>query len=133
MASPPRLRGLTREAFPDAPEWWSRVLGILSPFFLDTTNALTKGLTRKENMVGDASEVTFTTKATVADTWPVPMKHRMTGRPGHWWCAGIEKTSGAALANAWSLTAKLNQSNQLELTFQGLEASTEYRARIMYE
>lgn len=133
MAQPPRIRGLSRENTPDAPAWWDRVLAVLLPFFSDTTNALTKGLTRRENMVGGTGEVTFTTKGTVADTWPVAMKHDMASRPSDWWISRIEKTSGAALANAVSLTAKLNQKNQLELTFQGLEASTEYRARIMYE
>jgi hypothetical protein len=57
----------------------------------------------------------------------------MNSRPYACGCWDIVKTDGTALANAWSMTWGLSQQNQLELTFQGLEASTKYRATILYE
>ncbi len=134
MSAPPRLRSLTRESTPDAPGWWDRVLTVLSPFVGDVSSALAKGLTRRENMRGDFNDaVRFTTKATLAATWPVSVKHSMGDRPTSCWLGDLVRADGAAIDDAFSMTWKLSQSNLLELTFQGLAVSTEYRATILYE
>lgn len=134
MSAPPRLRGLSRETTPDAPGWWDRVLAVLSPFIGDVTASLSNGLTRKENFRSGVNEnVRFATKATIADTWPVLVKNELNVRPYGCSLVDLERVDGADIDGAFSMTWKLNQKNQLGLTFQGLEASTEYRATIVYE
>lgn len=133
MSSPARNR-LSGETAPDAPAWWKdRVLPVLQGALGDVSASLAKGLTRQANFVGDSDDVSFTTAAVLADTWPVLRKHRMATRPQHVICSQIARKDGTALSAAWSMTWKLNQRNELELTFQGLSTSTDYVARVVYE
>lgn len=133
MASPPRLRGLTRESTPDAPAWWTTVLASLQTFFSDVTGALDKQLTRRENMRGDWSEVEFTTKATVSDTFPVLLKHKMAETPKLVWLGWLERDDGAIITTQPTVTCRISVRGELELYFQGLSAGTKYRARVVYE
>jgi hypothetical protein len=134
MSAPPRLKSITKEATPDAPGWWDRILTLLNPFLTDVQSALAKGLTRRENMRGDFNDaILFTTKATLAGTWPITVKHTMNSRPTACWLGDLERADGAAIDNPFSMTWKLNEQNMFALTFQGLDVSTEYRATILYE
>lgn len=134
MATPPRLRGFTRDSIPDLPAWMDRVILLLTNVFADISGALDKNLTRRENMRGDWSDVEFTTRTTVADTYPILVKNRMApNRPSLVWGADLERDDGAIISDPWSVTWALGQSGDIELTFQGLRASTKYRARIAYE
>ncbi len=133
MSAPPRLKSVAREATPDAPGWWDRILTLLNPFLTDVQGCLDKGLTRRENMRGDFTEIEFTTSATLADTWPISAKHTMKTRPMACWHGDVKRVDGATIDNPFSMTFRLGASNLLELTFQGLAASTKYRAVILYE
>lgn len=136
MAAPPRIK-LSAETAPDAPDWWKeRVMPSIQAAFNDIRAALDRGLTVKENhKAGEAVGVTFTTKATVGDTWPISIKNNMPGgvRPTHLWCSDLVKTNGASISAAFSLTWGLDQAGMILLTLQGLEGSTEYKASIRYE
>ena len=133
MSTPARVR-LTAETAPEAPSWWKeKLLPVIQSALADVGNALKKGLTRRENMVGDWDDVTFRTSAAVADTWPVPRKHRMAGKPEHVVCSRLKRKDGAAITAAWSMTWDLSGTNEIQLTFQGLSDATEYEARILYE
>jgi hypothetical protein len=60
MAQAPGLRGLNREDFKDAPEWFDRVVEQLNPFINDTNLALSGKLTLSDNTVADVKEITVT-------------------------------------------------------------------------
>lgn len=132
MSAPVRVK-LSGETAPEAPSWWRElVLPALLTALQDIAGALDRGLTRRENMVGDWDELDFTTGATAYQT-VVPRKHRMAERPKHVWVSQLQRYDEAELSAAWSWTWKLNQRNEIELKFQGLSNSTRYLARIVYE
>ncbi len=134
MSAPPRLRSLSMETTPDAPGWWERVLAVLSPFIQDVSGALSKGLTRRENMRSNYNDkVRFTTKATLADTWPILVKNDLGMRAYACWLVDLVRIDGADIDYAPAMTWKHDDKGQFALTFHGLEASTEYRATIIYE
>src|SRR5688572_24129300 len=133
MAAPPRPKSLGRDTIPEAPVWWDKVVSALNPFLTDVAAALDRGLSKENLLRGENTNVRFTTKATVADTWPVLVKPSLPMRPTHLQVTDMVKLDGSAPANAWSFTWKLSQSGMIELTGQGLEASTAYRISIVYE
>lgn len=134
MASPPRFRRIARESIPGAPAWVEPLLLILNGALGTIALALSGSLTRREN-IRSADKVQFrlTTLAVVANTWPKAVKNELPVKVTHCACTYLAKASGAAITAAWSMTWKPNQRNEIELSFQGLEASTEYVATIAYE
>ncbi len=135
MARPPRFRAIRPEDLPgEVPEWAQTFLLTLNDALGTIANALTGGLTREDNFrAGERVGLTFRTEATVANTWPVEVKHGMPVSPRHVVCSRMDRVDGAAHSAAWSMSWKLGTNGLIQLTFQGLSASTEYRFNLLYE
>jgi len=76
---------------------------------------------------------TFTTKATAADTFPLSVKWNTPQAPVHVVCTKLQRADNKPLTAAFSMTWGLTQAGQLQLWFQGLDASVQYVANIAYE
>jgi hypothetical protein len=134
MAAPPRFKTLFAEDFKDAPEWFLRFVSIFNEVAQPVTNALTGRLTRRENMLSVAEPFDFTTLATAANTFPLRFKNKLSGtKPTIVQVASFAKHTGGTLSAAWSVSSVINQNNEIELTFQGLENSTRYVGVLVYE
>ncbi len=134
MAAPPRFKTLTREDFADAPPWFDRLVAMLNETLGALSGALARRLTRAENMLSGIREgATFTTAATVDDTWPVELKADPLVRPKHVWVTKFARQDGVPLSAAWSMSWGLTSAGNLGLTFQGLDASTQYVFSVVYE
>lgn len=134
MGLAPRFKRMSREDFAGSPAWFDPLFDVLNNVLGDTSNALTKNVTRSENLSAtDKVGLTFKTRATIAETWPVVFKNSLATQPLHVVVSRFDRVDGAALTAAYSMTWKMNQSNEVELTFQGLDPSTDYRASVVYE
>jgi len=135
MAQPPRFRAIRPEDLKgDVPEWAQQLLLALNETLGSIASALTGRLTRSENFLsGSKSGGTFRTKATLADTWPVEVKNLLPFQPTHVICSRLERVDGAAITDAWSYTWKMGANGLIQLSFQGLSVSTEYRFSLLYE
>lgn len=135
MAKPPRFNQFTADQYQGAPSWFvTQFLPQLSETLTTNRNALNKGITRGDNLA--ASEkigIRFTTKATVANTWPLNVKNQLPTKPKHVQIGQIYRTDGKPMANAFSLSWVLDGSGNIALTILGLEASTSYSLSIAYE
>lgn len=135
MALLPKLKGFVMEDFRDAPEWLSKLVSPLNDFMTAVTNGLTGRLTRKDNFLGYIEAFDFTTEATAANTFPLRFKNKLLGgvKPTSVYVGLIEKRDGAAMASAWSIEAKLAQTGEIEVRFQGLENSTRYIGNLVID
>lgn len=134
MAAPPRFKNFSREDFRGAPTWFDPLFATLNESLGGLVNAISGRLTRSENfLAGEHMDKTFTTAATVGATWPLAFRNALPTKPKHVWVTSLRRADGAALSAAYSMTWDLAGDGGLRLTFQGLDASTEYRASIAYE
>jgi hypothetical protein len=133
MATAPRLLTLRKEDYRDAPSWLGKLFQQLNEQFSATGIALTRGLTRSENLRSTVKVITFTTLAVPADTFPLPVKHDLGKRPTDVWVGRLRVVSGSAGSSAWSMTWELDTLGNLSVSFQGLAASTTYEARLLLE
>lgn len=134
MAAPPRFKAFSREDFPDAPEWFTTFLLPLNETVGGLVNALSRRLTRSENLLAAGKTgIEFSTQATVDNTWPLRLKNELPIRPSHLWATRLERADGGHISTPWSLTWRLAQSGEVEIRMQGLTASTKYRLSIAYE
>lgn len=134
MAQPPRFKSFSRENFPDAPEWFAQFLLPLNEVTSGLVNAISKRLTRKENfLAAEKVGLVFTTRETAADTFPLRLKSELPSRPTHLWVTRLDVVEGEPISTPFSLTWRMAASGEIEVTFQGLAASTKYRATLAYE
>lgn len=133
MAQPPTLRTLRLEDLGDAasPELES-LLGILNAFMGEVTNALQGRLTRGDNILSQGrTGLKFRTPTSgahvcsVAHGLPQPVKHALV--------SGLKRTDNVALSSAWSSTFVNTPGAQVQFTFQGLTADTEYSFNVIFE
>ncbi len=127
------LKGFRKEDFPEAPEWFDKVMVPLNAFVTAVSQALEGRLTT-ENFLAVQVPLTFTTSATAASTFPLKFKNKLLGgaRPVEVRVAQIYKKSGVALSAAWSHEWVMNGNNEIELTMHGLENSTDYIGVLIY-
>lgn len=134
MAAPPRFKAFARESFPDSPEWFAQFLLPLNEAVGGLVLAISRRLTRAENLfAAEKVRLAFTTRETLADTWPLKVKNELSVRPTHLWLTKLERDDGAAISSAFSLTWTVGKDGLLELTLQGLDAATKYHLSIAYE
>jgi hypothetical protein len=131
MAPLPRYKGFVMEDFAEATEkspWLPKLITPLNEFMSSVSNAVTGRLTRKDNLLGYSEPFEFTTAASAAATFPLRFKNKLLGgvKPTSITVGLIDKQAGGAMANAWSLQARVAQDGQIEVYFQGLENSTKY-------
>jgi hypothetical protein len=132
MAPPPRIRSIARESIPGAPAWVDPLLQLIGEALGQVSIALSRRLTRTENFyAGEKLGVFFKTPAS-----GVPMalvKWDTVDKPKHVDVTSLARLDGVAITAAWSCTHVLNQRGQIELSFQGLAASTDYRCNVRWE
>lgn len=74
MASPPKLKNLNLDDYPDAEGWWETFVDNMNPFLAELHEAFDKNLTIEENLPGSLEEKSFTTGASVAaNVQPFPL------------------------------------------------------------
>lgn len=133
MASPPKNLVLRKEDYQGSPPWLGKLFLQLNEFFTSVFVALARGLTRSENLRSTVKAITFTTLAIPDNTFPVAVKHDLGQRPTDVWVGRLRRVDGAAITDAWSLTWDLDSNGNLSVRFQGLDASTQYEARLILE
>lgn len=80
MGAIPQLKRLSREDFKDAPAWFGRFLDLLSTFIGDVSGAL-GGQLDASNLRKQFEPMTVTTKAVLADSFPLTFKNRLGAAP----------------------------------------------------
>jgi hypothetical protein len=145
MAKPPKLKTLRPEDFDfngEATEWGPKLLQTLSSFCGDVTNALSRQLTRADNIRGEERDVIFTTNSNVttadASPWPVSITPQTATQPKNVYVTAVENLtdssavgvpSGAVLP-IWRLDSK---GNVVFRFFTSLNVDTKYRIRVVME
>lgn len=132
MASPPSPLNLRIEDLGDVPEWGRMLVERLNEHASEVAAALSGGITRENLAATEKLQVTFTTKASAADTFPIKVAHGLPAPPKHVACT-IARADGAAITSAWSMTSTNASEGQALVTFQGLSNSTKYRVNFTFE
>lgn len=132
MASPPIFRTLRPEDYEGAPDWALKLLDVLNQTLGQLRDALSRSLTRNENMLaGSRTELPFTSAASGITT--VRVRTDLGFSPKHVVVSGLRKKSGADITAAWSATSKPVAPSSFDLSFQGLDASTDYLFNVLFE
>jgi len=133
MAIPPRARGILMENIPGAPEWVRPLVEQLNSVLGGLVDGVSNRLTRRENMLSaEKLGYVFTTKPNAPDTFPLRFKNTLPVKPRFLW-ANLERKDGIAITSTWSYTWTLNASNEIEVRFQGLDASQDFRVSLVWE
>lgn len=134
MALAPKLRAFRLDAASDpagVPPDVAQALQNQTMTQAETVNALSRGLTRNDNFAGtEKVGCIFTTEATGAMTCRIA--HGMASNPTHRVCTNLERVDGEPVA-VWSVTSALISNGQVLFTWQGLVASTQYRASFTFD
>lgn len=105
---------------------------IINEAFGQLSGMLTRQLSRADNFTGNSREdITFASPGSGVAT--VTFKYTMATAPKHVNVSRLVRKDGAAITAAWSSTWTLLENSQIELTFQGLPASTSYSCNAIYE
>lgn len=132
MASPPIFRALKPEDYPDAPEWGVKLFDILNQTLGQLSAAMSRSLTRNENMLaGSRVDLPFVSAASGATT--VRVKTDLPFSPKHVVVSCLRKRSGATITAVWSATCAPVAGGSFDVIFQGLDASTDYLFNVLFE
>jgi len=135
MSAPPKYRIVRADQMGDGgemPGWALSAFGAINQTLREVCNSLGKGLTRGDNMLaGSKAGLVYTTPASGANTTKVQCD--MASPPKHFWVSRLERDDGTAISSAWSITWRNLAGTQVEVTFQGLTASTKYVFSCLYE
>ncbi len=128
-----KTSGVKKEDLPEAPAWFDKVLLSLNSFMSTVSTALEGRLTT-ENFLECVEPLTFTTSAAAASTFPLKLKNKLLGgaKPIELRVAQIYKRNGVIMSAAYSREWVTNSKGEIELTFHGLENSTDYIATVIY-
>lgn len=129
---PPRIKSFSRESVPGAPAFMEQVFLLLNEALSQISGALSRRLTRNENMyASEKMGCEFTTPATGVPT--LTIKWDVVSKPKHVDVTGLRRSDSAAITSAWSCTYDLTSTGNIQLSFQGLAASTTYRCNVRWE
>lgn len=131
MATPPAPLTLRKEDYQGTPDWLPRLFTQLNTFILSVTTGLARDLTRSENLKSVTKMITFTTPGSGTPT--VSVKHDLGQKPTDVWVGQLGTSSGAAITAPWSMTWTVDSGGNLSVQFQGLAASTAYKAHLVIE
>lgn len=135
MATPPQMRVVRADTLAgaeDMPSWALAAFTAINQTLAEICNALAGRLTRGDNFLGgEKVGLLFTSPGSGVATQKV--KHGMDSTPKHFTVTKLELTSGSALTAAYSVTWAPVSDGLLEVSFQGLPASSEYRFNCTYE
>ncbi len=132
MAQTPRFRTISREDYPDAPEWFDTFITSYNEAVGGLVDALDQGLTREENFASKGKTgIAF--KTTAAGNAVVDFANGLTTSPQHVWLTNLKRKDGAALTVPFSMTWTLSSKGTVQCTLLGLSASTDYLLSVLYE
>lgn len=130
---PPDPLSLRIDTLGDVPDWGARMLQGLNRFTDQVSQVLAGGVKRVENTASsEKNGVTFTTNATVANTFPIKVAHGLQTNPKHV-SADLNTDPFTAITTAWSMTWRPSSGGNIEVYFQGLSASTKYVVSFTFE
>lgn len=130
---PTRYKGFIAEDYKGAPSWFLNFLQPLSEALGDLVAILSGRITRADNMLSKAEPIAFKTQTTAINTFPLRFKNKLGVKVTAASVDMFSRKDGGALTGPWSATIRPNQNDELEVTFQGLENSTEYIGVLIYE
>lgn len=119
----------------DAPEWALKTFDQLNAYGAQANEVLAKGITRGDNLAGtEKLGLTFTTSTPASSTPAVSVAHGLkTGTAKHVVLGKLERTDGAAITAAYSMTWRNGSNGQALLLFQGLSDTTKYRINLTFD
>jgi hypothetical protein len=132
MASPPKVRQLSREAIPDAPDWFVRLLPSFNSFFTDVSNALTGRLTMGDNVQLQTVDQVLDVGSSVSTSFPLIFKNPLPTTPKAVKIVKIRPvTKGATITGAVDCSWwEMDDKGYVSIKFiSGLSASTKYEIR----
>ena len=130
MAKLPPISRIVKEDFPDEP-WAEKLLWPVNRFFESVVSALNRNLTFTENLAGEIKQISFTTQATVADTWPIKFLPSTPSRPTDVWVTSLRRTDGATTTSATSIDWELASDGQVQINnIAGLTGGEGYIIRL---
>tara|TARA_R110002126_G_scaffold42101_2_gene122005 strand:- start:5308 stop:5700 length:393 start_codon:yes stop_codon:yes gene_type:complete len=127
MAKFSTIRRLVVEDYPkEVRPWLNKMIYILNPFLEQVYTALVNGLTLKDNSKGDVISLII-----YAGETDKLLKWDLNEKPSSVTIGQITLTNGAHPTNQITMTWLYTQSNQLDIKFNGLNASNEYRVTLI--
>jgi hypothetical protein len=137
MAAPPRFKRLSVEDFKEAPPWMLLLFQTLNEALGGLSDALSRRLTRSENMRSQTKDIEVETGASVADTFPLTIKLEDSLSdlaPQLVWPGKVDTLKGDPPTDAVSLLWRLDADGNVQIThIAGLGASQRYRVRLVIE
>ena len=127
MAKFSTIRRLVVEDYPkEVRPWLNKMIYILNPFLEQVYTALVNGLTYRDNVKGQVFSLTISAGET-----DKLLKWDMNEKPTSVTLAQIALTNGTHPANQITMTWLYTQSDQLDVKFNGLNASNEYKVTLI--
>jgi hypothetical protein len=127
------VKRLTMEDYPSAPSWMSDLFSSLNDALTALADGFNRRLTRGENLaMGGKVGGTFKTANPATSTAAVRIKHDLATQPKHVVVTQLLEAGGLPTA-VWSAGWRLNANGEIELSFQGLAASTLYTYSVTWE
>lgn len=134
MAAPPKPLNFRLDSLGNVPEWAQSVFESLNTFASQVNQALGHGISRSDNLAASEKlDLTFTTEAIAANTFPIKVSHGLSNAPKHLVCTKLGRVDGAVITNAYSMTWSATSGGQVQVSFQGLDNSTKYRVNLTFE
>ncbi len=134
MATPPQMRGFRQDddSAGDVTPGVANALAGISATLSGLIDICRKRLNRADNFEGGArTGLKFTSPSSGNAT--VKFKYEQATRPAHVWCTDIERDDSSDLTSAYSMTWAFSGEGQIELSFQGLPASTDFTCSVCHE
>ncbi len=129
MARPPRLRGFSKNDYPDAPEWFHDFTERLSSFMEDVCGAFEGNIDLEQNGQCETRRIRINVPATAADAFPVFIKTKRGKKPLFVEVANAEivdsatKVSTRITVPSWTWTSR----GEVRIdTLDGISTSTNY-------
>lgn len=135
MSAPPKLRTVRADQTKgggEMPDWAMAAFSAINQTVRELCSSLSKGLTRADNLAGGSKAALFIT--TPASGSPIIRVRCGAGSPpGHFVVSKLERDDAATITDVWSITWRNLSGTEVEVTFQGLAASTKYKFSCLYE
>ena len=121
------IRRLVVEDYPkEVRPWLNKMIYILNPFLESVYTALVNGLTYRDNAKAQVNQLTI-----FAGETDKLLKWELNEKPTSVIIGFISTTNGTHPANQITMTWLYTQYDQLDVKFNGLDASTEYRVTLI--
>ena len=127
MAKFSTIRRLVVEDYPKTVRpWLNKMIYVLNPFLEQVYTALVNGITYRDNLKSKIISLSLL----VGETDKL-VKWDLNERPTSVVLGQISKKDGTHPTNQITMTWLYTQSDQIDIKFNGLDASTEYRVTLI--